>query len=104
MPGLFAAGPDREQKVEALVHFLASTGSLKPGRPEVKAVAQGREIYAKIGCVACHGTRGAAGNQDKVLSTSVPLGDLKSKYTLAGLTAFLENPHAVRPSGACPGS
>src|SRR5437773_594651 len=28
MPGLFAGDPARDQKVEALLHFLASTGSL----------------------------------------------------------------------------
>src|SRR5262249_22256676 len=56
----------------------------------------------KVCCVACHGTRDANGNPDKLLPTSVPLGDLRSKYTIASLTVFLDNPHQVRPSGRMP--
>jgi hypothetical protein len=37
------------------------------------------------------------------LATSVPLGDLRAKYSLASLAVFLENPHTVRPSGRMPG-
>ncbi len=33
----------------------------------------------------------------------MPLGDLRAKYSIASLAAFLENPHAVRPSGRMPG-
>src|SRR5262249_14705326 len=33
MPDLFAGDPERDRKVEALVHFLASTGHLKQERP-----------------------------------------------------------------------
>jgi len=102
MPNLFAGDPESEQKVEALVHFLAATGALKHERPDAKAVASGRDLYGKVGCVACHGTRDAAGNPDTVLSISVPLGDLKAKYSIPGLTTFLEAPHKVRPSGRMP--
>jgi mono/diheme cytochrome c family protein len=52
--------------------------------------------------VACHGTRDAAGKPDKVLATSVPLGELAQKYSIPSLAAFLENPHRVRPSGRMP--
>ncbi len=102
MPNVFADDPEREQKVEALVHFLASTGSPRQERPDGKAVAPGRDLYGKVGCVACHGTRDAAGNVEKVLATSVPLGDLKTKYSIASLTVFLDGPHLVRPSGRMP--
>ena len=102
MPNLFAGDADADKKVEALVHFLASTGSARQERPDRKLIGQGRDLFHKIGCVACHGTRDAAGNADKVLPTSVPLGDLKAKYTLASLAAFLEKPHEVRPSGRMP--
>jgi cytochrome c2 len=102
MPGLFAADPAAAEKVEALVHFLGTTGALRHLRPEPKSVAQGRDLYHKAGCVACHGTRDATGNPDMVPAGSVPLGDLKAKYSLAGLAGFLENPHQVRPSGRMP--
>jgi cbb3-type cytochrome oxidase cytochrome c subunit len=105
MPHVLAGLPEQErgQRVEELVHFLASTAAPRQDRPEPKLIATGRDVYHRIGCVACHGTRTAAGRADKQLPTSVPLGDLRAKYSLAGLTAFLENPHQVRPSGRMPG-
>src|SRR5262249_34500050 len=103
MPHVFAGDADKADKVEALVHFLVSTGSLKQDRPDLKGIAQGRDLYQRVGCVACHGTRDASGKQDKLFATSVPLGDLKQKYSLAGLTTFLENPHQARPGGRMPG-
>jgi len=105
MPHLFAGLPekDRSQKVEQLVHFLASTGALRHERPERKLFQQGRELYHRVGCVACHGTRDADGKQDRTLPTSVALGDLTKKYTIPSLVSFLENPHQTRPSGRMPG-
>ncbi len=105
MPHLLAglSEEQRRQKVEELVHFLASTGAIQPQRPDRKLIATGRELYHRVGCVACHGTRTATGLQDRVLPTSVPLGDLKAKYGLSSLAAFLEDPHKVRPSGRMPG-
>jgi len=102
MPDLLHGDPQRAEKVEALVHFLASTGTVRPQRIPPKAVAAGRDIYSKYGCVACHGTRKADGEPDRILPTSVPLGDLKTKYTLGSLTTFLENPLHARPSGRMP--
>ncbi len=105
MPNLFAALPEAERgtKIEALVHFLASTDILKKQRPDPKSIALGKQLYHQVGCVACHGSRDDNGNTAKHLATSVPLGDLRSKYSLASLAAFLENPLAVRPSGRMPG-
>jgi mono/diheme cytochrome c family protein len=105
MPNLFAGLPEAERgpKIEAMVHFLASTGTLKQGRPDSKQIALGKQLYHQVGCVACHGTRDNAGNAQKLLSTSAPLGDLRAKYSILSLSSFLENPHAVRPSGRMPG-
>ncbi len=103
MPNLFAGDPDRAAKVEALTHFLASLGSPKHERPDGKAIASGRDLYHKAGCAVCHGPRDAAGQPEKDLPAyAVPLGDVKAKYTLPSLTAFLDNPQAVRPSGRMP--
>jgi mono/diheme cytochrome c family protein len=103
MPALFAGDPDRDSKVEALVHFLAGTGTLRQVRADLKAVIRGKDIYAKIGCAACHGGRDLAGESAKPqFSFAVPLGDLKSKYTIPGLAAFLANPLDSRPSGRMP--
>jgi mono/diheme cytochrome c family protein len=103
MPNLFADDPDKQTKVEALVHYLASTGTPTQSRPDGKGISIGNTLYHKVGCVACHGTRNAEGVQAKLFDTSVPLGDLKAKYTLASLKTFLENPHKTRPSGRMPG-
>jgi mono/diheme cytochrome c family protein len=102
MPHLFAADADKDKKVEALVHFLASTGSLVQERPVKKLVGPGRDLYKKVGCIACHGDRDAAGNQGKFFATSIPLGDLKAKYSLHSLRTFLEHPQHTRPSGRMP--
>ena len=48
-------------------------------------------------------TRDAIGAPARTLPTSVPLGELKAKYSLSSLAAFLKNPHATRPSGRMPG-
>src|SRR5262249_11613735 len=50
MPHLLAADPDKAVKVEALVHFLASTGTLLRQRPTLKSIAAGRDLYHKVGC------------------------------------------------------
>jgi mono/diheme cytochrome c family protein len=104
MPDVLAglSGPERARKVEELVHFLATTGALKHERPENKLIAPGRELYHRVGCVACHGTRDAPGNTARKLPTTVPLGEPKAKYSLSSLAAFLQNPHATRPAGRMP--
>jgi cytochrome c553 len=105
MPNLFAGldPQDKQAMIEALVHFLAATGVPAQIHPDKKTVATGRDLFHKVGCVACHGPRDAKGDQEKVFATSVPLGNLKAKYTLASLKTFLENPHQTRPNGRMPG-
>lgn len=104
MPDLLGhlQGKERVRTVEELVHFLASTGSVRPERVDRKAVIQGRDLYGKVGCVACHGSRKPNGEPDKATSTTVPLGDLESKYTILSLAAFLADPLHARPSGRMP--
>jgi mono/diheme cytochrome c family protein len=102
MPSLFAGDPARDAKVEALVHFLATTGTARQTRPDLKAVIRGKDTYAKIGCAACHGSREINGDPGKTFTFAVPLGDLKEKYTIPSLAAFLANPLQVRPSGRMP--
>lgn len=102
MPNLFTDDPEKGPKVEALVHFLAATGGIKQLKPDAKSIALGKDLYAKVGCVVCHGPRNGAGLAEKTTSIIVPLGDLQAKYSIASLSAFLENPHQVRPSGRMP--
>jgi cytochrome c2 len=102
MPNLFAQDSEKDQKIESLVHFLASTGPLKQERPDLKGIIVGRNLYHQVGCVACHGPRDGSGKTEKQTPFTVPLGDLKAKYSITGLAALLENPQHVRPSGRMP--
>jgi mono/diheme cytochrome c family protein len=102
MPALLTGDAARDEKVEALVHFLASTGSPRQERPHTTAIGFGHDLYHKVGCVACHGPRDAGGKAEKTPANPVPLGDLTAKYTIASLAAFLEQPHQARPSGRMP--
>ena len=102
MPNVFAGDADAASKIDALVHFLASTGSPKEADGNAKAAAVGRDLYHKIGCVACHGTRNAQGQSELSTAATVPLGDLAAKYTVPSLATFLLAPHVARPSGRMP--
>jgi len=100
MPHVLADDPDAKDKVEALVHLLASTG--KPQYGQTSSITLGRDLYGQVGCVACHGALDAQAKPTTTLPHSVPLGDLVAKYTLPGLTKFLQDPTHARPSGRMP--
>lgn len=101
MPNLLAhfSEAERRSAVEALTHFLASSGRVVGINPNAKAIASGRTLYQQVGCLACHGS--LESNAPRI-ATSVPLGDLAGKYTLGSLTTFLSDPIKVRPSGRMP--
>jgi mono/diheme cytochrome c family protein len=102
MPALMTglAKEDAEANVDALVHFLASTGKVVEKPINRKQVNAGKTLFEQSGCAACHGV---PGEKSAPLVTSVPLGDVAGKYTYASLTAFTADPLATRPSGRMPG-
>lgn len=90
---------DREQAATELAAFLLGDVEQNSSeRPRWFEAMTGRQLFNSVGCAACHNPA----ELDKSLATSVPLGDLESKYTRAGLISFLKNPHAVRASGRMP--
>ena len=101
MPNLFAGRPKEEveAEVDALVHFLSTTGSVTEKAPNRKAIEPGRLIYEQAGCAACHGSKST---ESAAIATTVPLGMPTTKYTYGSLTAFLQDPLASRPSGRMP--
>ncbi|QGQ23585.1 cytochrome c [Gimesia benthica] len=142
MPDVLHGLPANEKAstIQALTAFLMS--QQKPF-PTIKAtganpvpyefwnkgnVARGRELYHKIGCVACHETdedyepgETKFSPNDKLLAqldpedikelglaaavrpvNSVPHPDLTAKYTPQALTFFLLNPEQTRPAGRMP--
>jgi mono/diheme cytochrome c family protein len=108
MPNLLAAWPEpeRDNAVEALVQFLASTGVVDEAIPSRKSIDAGKTAFHTVGCVACHAPMEPAPSEKPspppVLATSVPFGDLAAKYSLPSLEAFLVNPSNARPSGRMP--
>jgi mono/diheme cytochrome c family protein len=102
MPTVLSGKPEIERGpiVEALVHFLASTGSLSHANPSRHAVNRGEKLFHSIGCVACHDPRNESLPTPQ--PTSISLGTPSRKLTLPGLTQFLQDPLAVRPGGRMP--
>ncbi|HUQ71639.1 MAG TPA: c-type cytochrome, partial [Planctomycetaceae bacterium] len=101
MPDLLGHVPpeQRREHVEALLHYLATTGSVADTHADQTAAKRGRAMFERIGCTACHDSQKA---DAKLLTTSVPLPDLAAKYTAASLAAFLKDPLKSRPSGRMP--
>ena len=89
----------RMEASRAIASFLSTTGERIDRSGDSGAAQRGEELFHSIGCAACHSPRNG---KEQLVSTSVPLGDLTSKYTLDGLSNFLENPAVIRPSGAMP--
>ncbi len=116
----------KAETVEALVHFLASLKPSSDSRQTTAVAAdefkikQGRELYHKVGCVACHepqeppseiaakrsedesSSPGANIDLATLRASSVPLGNLARKVTVEQLAQFLTDPLRVQPSGRMP--
>ena len=120
MPNLMHGLPEqeREESVEALVHFLMSGRTPETAGLGANAykMREGRQLYHSVGCVACHAPEesasalreGAEVNGAPIPASlqndSIPLGPLAGKYTVETLTEFLMDPLQARPSGRMPSS
>ncbi|MEM1068813.1 MAG: c-type cytochrome, partial [Planctomycetota bacterium] len=93
----------RRENVEAIVAYLQSRseGTFHRDAVDDAAAKRGEQTFHEVGCVACHSPRDASG-KETLDTDSAALGDVASKYSLASLTQFLEDPHAIRPSGRMP--
>ena len=108
MPGLFAGEEGDAEKVEALTEFLSSLKHSVPPMPTGDA-ARGKELYHKVGCVACHEPASdvrppkvpADMEVEKPGNASVPIA-LADAYEINALAAFLFNPLKQRPAGRMP--
>lgn len=86
----------RESRAKAIASYLhsAGKGELIDIATNAKAADQGEKLYHQIGCVACH--ESFVGEQTPA-ATTVPLGDVARKYTMASLANLIQEPHQVRP-------
>jgi cytochrome c553 len=103
MPNMIHGGNASENRaaIEALTHYLVSLGGPidVAGNASQKLTADhGKRLYHRVGCIACHEPAGTP----KLEVSSVPMGCLSSKTTVAALTDFLLDPSKVRPSGRMP--
>ncbi len=142
MPAVLA-GLSNDEKQKAKLALIAFLGSLQKPFPEIRGtgarpvphefwkrgdLARGRQLYHRIGCVACHEADesyetvetkptpldqlleelDAEELKELGLSSAarrvepVPHGDLTAKYSRQSLTFFLMDPHIVRPGGRMP--
>lgn len=69
----------------------------RPARPS--SINRGKQLYHSVGCVACHA---AFDGSETPFATTVPLGDVETKYTVDSLAKFITQPHAVRSGGRMP--
>jgi mono/diheme cytochrome c family protein len=131
MPGIPKLKSDAATAA-AIAAFLTQGTSWRPAGVSFGAVRRGEVLFHSVGCAACHGDqrdvaaieairKGLAPPPEhldeeedtparKVASDAgyatpdfaMPLGKLDDKYTLSSLITFLQDPHAVRPSGRMP--
>lgn len=90
MPHTLAHLDEQKRKLIAneLTHYLHSIGRPQPSEEVARgSAAKGRELYATIGCVACHG------------ADPIPVA---AKFSPASLTSYLKNPLLHRPNGRMP--
>jgi cytochrome c553/mono/diheme cytochrome c family protein len=101
MPDVLSGLPEaaRAASVEALTHFLASTGNIPEGHSNASAAHKGETLFRTVGCLGCHNaqTENAA-----EIPTSVILPEIGKKYSMPSLMAFLKDPLKSRPSGRMP--
>lgn len=114
MPAMFAGldATQRAVQVEAVTHYLMSLKSAgkaaKPKVPKHSNAERGSAVFHQVGCVACHAPTAdfqpsvGRPKPEEFTSRPVPLPDVKAKYSVLSLAAFLETPDKVRPDGRMP--
>jgi mono/diheme cytochrome c family protein len=110
MPQLF--GEDEAGRVErqAVVRYLVSLGGPVSAAPPintkdwVQSVARGQALFNSVGCVVCHRPDKEKPKESGALPVAVryPIDGLGSKMTPQKLSAYLQNPLAIDPSGRMP--
>lgn len=78
-----------------LAVFSPTTGAA-PSGPESKAVTEGRQLYASLGCAACHSINGVGG------VVAPPLDHVGTTRDRAWLIGHFKDPQAYSPGSVMP--
>lgn len=106
MPSVLSDSRQDKADAQAILHFLMSVSpqpdtSAAATEPAVHAL--GERLFHSVGCVACHGPLDVEGGGMRAeFVPRVPFGNLAQKWRPAALSAFLQDPVAVHPSGLMP--
>lgn len=101
MPRLFSDDAVGYAQRYGVAQFLASQGTpleIIPDPPQpviAQTVADGAQLFERVGCVVCHAKQGDRPAQ-------VTLTGLSQKTTTEGLEAFIRNPASIAPAGRMP--
>jgi mono/diheme cytochrome c family protein len=98
MPKVFS-GADAEQQAADLAAMLTQGAVPPKAELDLKLAAQGGELFANLGCIACHQRPDAEGtdSQDRI-----PMGHVRDKWHAAALIEFLKDPAKNYPSTRMP--
>lgn len=98
MPKVFT-GPNAAQQSADLAAMLTQGAAPNATRVDRKLALQGGELFANLGCIACHQRPDAEG---KDAHDRVPLGHLQDKWHDAALVEYLKDPAKHYPATRMP--
>lgn len=98
-------GLTAEARNEVAADIGAYLSSLKVSPPEMAEADadpyDGKEMFANLGCIACHSPRDEAG-REVIKEGVISLAHLPGKHQPGALAEFLHTPFEIRPSGRMP--
>ena len=92
-------GADSAQQAADLAAMLTQGGTLNAGAVDLKLAPQGGELFANLGCIACHQRPDAEG---KDAHDRVPMGHIADKWHPAALVEYLQDPAKHYPATRMP--
>ena len=92
-------GTGAEQQAADLAAMLTQGAKAKEGAVDLKLAPQGGELFANLGCIACHQRPDAEG---KDAHDRVPMGHIADKWHPAALVEYLQDPAKHYPATRMP--
>ena len=92
----------RQNAAKSIASYLTLTGDqpeLADRPAKSSGVKRGNELYHSVGCLACHA---AFDGRETPAATTVPLGNIETKYTVDSLAKFIHQPDSIRSGGRMP--